>query len=178
MKDTTYIYKSLEKIPEAELAWLTGFYEGEGSCGFYISKSPRKGAGLTRRIIMCIAQKERKVLEEVLSIVGFGHIGLQSMGLKFGSTCHRYECSGLRAYLLLEKMLPYMRSDYKKEQAEKALKAWADRPQFVEEGTKKRLSEKRSKTAKALHVLWKMKKQELEREHIFAGESTKRTRLR
>lgn len=129
MKDMTYVQIALDKISPIDLAWLCGFYEGEGSCGFYVSKTKRKDTNLhTRRIIMSIGQRERDVLEHIVKIVGFGHIGYQANAQNIGRPSNRYECSGDRAVQLLKRLLPHMKSPYKISQVQNALHKWENRP--------------------------------------------------
>lgn len=161
MKDMSYVREALDKMSEKDTAWLAGFYEGEGSCGFYVSKTRSRTKGhLSRRIIMSIAQNEREVLDDIVKIVGYGHVATQTILRKSTRPCSRFECSGLRAYLLLKKLLPYMRSPYKIGQAERALISWESRPQYVE-NLEHRPSLTKSRLATARKALFTKRVREL-----------------
>ena len=55
-----------------ELAWAAGFYDGEGSTSFLVSK---EGA---RRIKICVGQKDRRALDRFHTAVGVGKIALRT----------------------------------------------------------------------------------------------------
>lgn len=101
------------------LAWLAGFYEGEGTCGFYTSKTPTKRGYFPNRISMSIGQNERAVLEKCKKIIGFGCVSTRTK-----SGYSSYGCSGTQAVILLSAIRPYLKSVYKRGQIDKALKAW------------------------------------------------------
>lgn len=102
-----------------DLAWLTGFYEGEGTCGFYTAKTPTKRGYFTKKLTMAIGQNERAVLEKVRDLVGYGYVWTRKGGVH---SCYGVE--GTKAFLLLSTMLPLMKSNYKREQVESAIRRW------------------------------------------------------
>lgn len=108
-------------MSERDLAWLTGFYEGEGTCGFYTANSPTNRGYYPRRLGLSIGQNERAVLEKVRDMVGYGYIYDRK-----GRVHSVYSCAGTKAYQLLILMLPLMKSNYKRGQAQKAISAWED----------------------------------------------------
>ena len=55
---------------EIEEQWLTGFFEGDGGIGAYYDSSVNK---LVPNITF--VQKEKSILEDVRSLLGFGYIG-------------------------------------------------------------------------------------------------------
>lgn len=105
-----------------DLAWLTGFYEGEGTCGFYSAKTPTKRGHFPKRLTMSIGQRERAVLDTIQTIVGYGYVWDRTK-----TEFSVFGCSGTKAYELLRAMRPYMRAPYKIAQVERALRAWEGR---------------------------------------------------
>lgn len=102
------------------LSWLAGFFEGEGSCGYYEGKSNPK-----RRITASLYQKEREVLDEIRDKFGFGCISMHR-------ECHSWFVQGKNARIFLSSILPWVRSTRKRNQIHKALLSWADRPKRTE----------------------------------------------
>jgi len=102
------------KLKEKDIQWITGFYEGEGTCGVYGKKY--------KRFHLAIHQKEEKVLRHIQEVVGFGGICHYRVG-EVGE-CFMWHISSKNAFTFLKAIFPYIRSDYKKEQATKALKRW------------------------------------------------------
>lgn len=102
------------------LNWCAGFYEGEGSCGFY--KEKKRG---TTRLVVGITQKERKVLDDIMDFFGAGSV-CKIRENKPGEV-HVFHISGHGASKFLEAILPYMRSTYKIGQVKKALLGWNNR---------------------------------------------------
>lgn len=108
-------------MTKEDLVWLTGFYEGEGTCGFYQARKPTKRGYFPKKLGLSIGQNEREVLEKVRDLVGYGYVSTRQTGH------HVYSCSGTKAHDLLQLLLPLMKSNYKRGQAEKAVLAWRDR---------------------------------------------------
>lgn len=118
---------------EVYLPWITGFYEGEGTCGYYLEK--KRG---TTRLIVGITQKESEILVEAKQIFGYGSVAHLRKG-KIGEV-HTWWLSGYAAENFLETIMPYMRSSRKYAQAASALNGWRNRP-----NKKSSLNEKRIK---------------------------------
>lgn len=56
---------------EYELAWAAGFYDGEGSAGFYSNGSSSR----SMRLCASVAQKDLRPLRRFQRALGFGRIG-------------------------------------------------------------------------------------------------------
>lgn len=103
------------------LNWIAGFYEGEGSCGFY--KYERRG---TYRLVVGITQKESEVLDKIREAFGFGSVSKIRKD-RVGEV-HVLHISGYAAEDFLKSIRPYIRSTRKCIQMEKALEGWNGRP--------------------------------------------------
>ena len=99
------------------LIWLAGFWEGEGSCGYYPDK--KGGVG---RITFTVNQKERQSLQEIHDFFGYGAVSCGRKGTS--KECYAYFTSSNSAMYILELLLPFMRTDRKIKQAEDAIKNW------------------------------------------------------
>lgn len=129
-------------IDKNYLIWLAGFYEGEGSCGFYVRKSD--GAKALRASVW---QKESQILDEIKFRFGYGNVSLNRGYDKYGG-CYKYEVNCSNAQDFLEKLLPYMRSDRKINQAIESIDKWKNRHIGMSLETRKRFSIIMSKKAK------------------------------
>lgn len=93
------------------LHWLGGFFDGEGSTGFYNFKK-------FRQLKVTLRQKDKDILEYVRRKVGYG------------SVCTDYKCKGIygwycssaRARWFLKLILPYLKTKHKRKQTIKALR--------------------------------------------------------
>jgi hypothetical protein len=102
------------------LNWLAGFYEGEGTTGFY--KEKKRG---TTRLVVGIVQKEAEVLLEMKKYFGYGSVAHLRKG-KVGEV-YVFTLSGYNAENFLKSIYPFMRSTKKTEQAKNALYLWRNR---------------------------------------------------
>lgn len=111
----------IRSLTEKErILWLAALYEGEGSCGFYTKRrSARAGSREVGVLQICIVQKDRWVLDQVVSVCG-GVVG----ELKKNGT-HTWQRSGTDANAFLQQVLPYL-SPWRQAQALKAIYAWRD----------------------------------------------------
>jgi hypothetical protein len=130
------------KIKEEYIIWLTGFFEGEGSCGYYHHSCWKGG-----RLIISISQKEREVLDEIKATVGFGYVGIQNKRNGI-AVAHCYTTSMHKAEYLLRLFLPYIRSTKKRIQILTSLAKWYNRPIGISRETKRRWSRIRRVQAK------------------------------
>jgi hypothetical protein len=101
---------------EAYIIWLAGFYEGEGSCGYYKANNS-KG-----RLTVSVSQKEIEVLQEIRDFFGFGSVGLYRAGTL--AECGSYQTSNSKAKELLLELLPHIRSTRKRDQITKAIREY------------------------------------------------------
>lgn len=102
------------------LSWLAGFYEGEGTTGFY--KEARRG---TTRLSASVVQKESEVLCKMKDYFKYGSVAHIRKG-KIGEV-YNYTLSGYNAEHFLKTLLPYMRSTRKMNQARNSLYLWRNR---------------------------------------------------
>lgn len=97
------------------LCWLAGFYEGEGSCGFY------SNCGENGRIQISVSQNEKEPLLEIKEKFGFGNVSKSKDSFQ-------YFVSGESALKFIFTIAPYLRTDKKKMQIEKALLDYVKKP--------------------------------------------------
>lgn len=105
-------------MTKAELHWIVGFYEGEGTAGCWKTG----GKYNYRRLLVSIAQKEKYILEWIKKTVGYGCIATETnAGINHG-TIHSWRCGDRKARVFLQLIIPHLRSRYKTKQATDALK--------------------------------------------------------
>lgn len=75
-------------MTEEQEQWLAGFWEGDGSCGNYLNKS----LGLVIPKIT-ITQKDRRVLEHIKDMLGFGNIARQTNSYNLVISSWRPRCA-------------------------------------------------------------------------------------
>lgn len=97
--------------------WLAGFYEGEGSCGFYENKSKKCGI-----LVASITQNEKEPLLRIKEILGLGNV----CGGK-SRKCYTFQVSGKGASDFLCKISPYLQTKRKKDQLNKAMSDYINR---------------------------------------------------
>lgn len=116
-------------ISPTDLAWIAGFWEGEGTVGFYNVKRTRKGKVYrSNRLYGTITQINREILVWIRKTMKLGNIGTQINNKKnsYGWTCrriYRYAIANNMARTFFQRIKPYVRSPHKKKQLLKALKA-------------------------------------------------------
>jgi len=96
-----------------DIAWISGFYEGEGSIGCYRDRIRENGKE-EWSLTLSITQKEPDILEYIKNKIGFGKIH------KSGEV-HRFYCHFKEAKDFIEMIRPFMKCDKKMKQANKAL---------------------------------------------------------
>lgn len=104
---------------QSQLAWITGFYEGEGSTGCW-------GQTHSKWYTLCltIAQRDKSPLTYIKNVLHFGSINRVPAN---GNTrrSYRFRCAARKAEWLLKAMLPFMKSEYKIKQAKQALNKYS-----------------------------------------------------
>jgi hypothetical protein len=97
-KDYNKYKKYLDKVSDIFIAWLTGFYEGEGNLGFFKD----------RLQYLAITQKEKNPLIKIKNNLKIGNVNY-SRTPKSGVNKWAVSRQGY-IIALLERMLPYMKS--------------------------------------------------------------------
>jgi len=100
------------------LHWLAGFFEGEGSCGCYLSQKNKKGKYKTYKLQASISQKDRRILDDIKEKIGCGWISKNEYS--YGKVWH-WRCDSANGRHFLNLILPYMRTPHKKKQVLSAL---------------------------------------------------------
>lgn len=103
-------------MKEFELAWAAGFFDGEGSSGYYHQN---------QRISACVVQKDRRPLDRFLAAVGFGKIYMPGAN---PNHCYRWQVTSTRGVKQLYDILKPFLSTPKIEQFESTLQQHRDRP--------------------------------------------------
>jgi hypothetical protein len=101
-----------------DLLWIVGFYEGEGSCGFYPT-----GRGYYKLLVR-ITQLEPDVLVYIQKTLGYGRVREHPNGVTKAGEAKRVSiwiCESKVARTFLTQILPFVKSPYKRRQIEKAL---------------------------------------------------------
>ena len=105
---------------EAELAWAAGLFDGEGSLGVYRHTQyhgGKKYVGL--HLIVKLAMCNQQAVEKFGEIVGEGKVNQSPRPTNSGRLVWTWNTGGVRAGLVLTKLLPYL--VVKREQAELGL---------------------------------------------------------
>lgn len=102
-------------INREELAWAAGFFDGEGTTGFYKN-------GIYRRLVLAIPQNDPRPLERFHAAVqGLGYINWQRTGTNYVWQCQKFADAQAAIALLWA-----FWSAPKREQATVALIRYAD----------------------------------------------------
>lgn len=108
-----------ENINKDFLIWLVGFFEGEGSCGCYLSEKNKHGKGFTQyKLQATISQKEREILDHIKEVLQCGSVAINkgSYGLMY-----HWRVDSLQARLFLNMIFPFLKTNHKKKQVFLAL---------------------------------------------------------
>ena len=107
-------------MSKLELAYLAGFFDGEGciSCSPSVNNRGDKHPGATYQLIVCIAQNDGNALVPFAKRWG-GKIGKRTRGVN-NDDCCLWSVGGHRALACLTDLHPYLRA--KKAEASIALK--------------------------------------------------------
>lgn len=116
--------RSVDDVGPEELAWLAGFYEGEGTCIFNRNNSSRNGGGYLQVLIW---QKDPDPLRRFQAAAG-GDLRHMKKGGKAGDRFYwSLQLINEPARALLVALRPNL-SDRRKAQIDSALTAYAARP--------------------------------------------------
>jgi len=102
---------------KTEIAWAAGFFDGEGCVGYYTQNY---------RMSACVVQKDLRPLYRFLSAVGFGKV-YPNKNAGIGKASRWQVTSAGDVVRLYELLLPYL-SEPKKEQFQRSIEAWTQRP--------------------------------------------------
>jgi len=92
------------RMTELEKAWLAGFFDGDGNIHIYRRKRKNKeGYSVTCHLKIVIGQKDKKILEYIHKLVGYG------IFYQLGSGFWHLEFSFKRAERFLREILPYLK---------------------------------------------------------------------
>lgn len=106
-------------MKKTDIAWIAGFFEGEGYAGCYHNR--RRTLKNYYVLRASIAQREKKPLEFIKKLLGYGSLFRRRSGYK-NSWCWYYDVANLRARKFLKLISPYLKSDYKRGQVKNALR--------------------------------------------------------
>ena len=115
-------------IKPVDLAWIAGFWEGEGSINFYRVKRTRgKKLYKSNRLYATITQGDRDILKWAIKTTGVGSISKQRNNIHnpYGwnsKLIYRYNVSNKAARYLFPKLLPYIKCSARRRQVIRALK--------------------------------------------------------
>lgn len=149
----------MNKLTEIEKAYLSGFFDGEGSVSIVMAK-PSRWQGRSYHVLrLLIGNTSLDILEWVKSVVGIGHVYKYEPRLEGRKPCYHYKLSGMEAMGFLENLLPYLK--VKKRVAELSIefqktknrKSWGSKrvPQDIW-NIRERIKEEMSRlNAKGLH---------------------------
>jgi hypothetical protein len=94
-----------------EVAWAAGLFDGEGSVMLC-----NDGRGQRRKFKVSMTQKDRRVLDRLVSVVAVGNIYRHPSGFY-------YQANGRDAETVMALLWPYL-SEFKREQGVAAMAGW------------------------------------------------------
>jgi hypothetical protein len=108
-----------------ELAWVGGFYSGEGGIGFYTNGKSQNGKTYSAiRLQISQADGSPESLERILAAIGFGQVaGPYSQGADRWNPVYLYTIGGFEKVQALIAMIWPWLTERKKKQAKSALLA-------------------------------------------------------
>jgi len=109
----------LGKVTKTQMAYLAGFFDGEGCVTIRVDKTRFGGRG-HNYLCTTVSNTDREVLDHFRNVFGGGSCNLVQFYTPIGTLVHQWTVTGDRAYLILRAMYPYLR--VKKAQAEVAMK--------------------------------------------------------
>lgn len=110
-----------KKYSDVFLAWLAGFFEGDGAILCYVDKAKGYKFKFRIRVIIKLSQKSNKVLEEIKKDLQLGNIILNSKKEDIKLNCFDLVIANQDEVLLfINLIIPYVR--FKKNQLEIAIK--------------------------------------------------------
>ena len=136
---------------DVELAYLAGYFDGEGCVGVYMRRSrTHPGSGFTVRVIVG-ACDPAPLLRFQAAFGGTVNAAMPHPTSLGKLMQHRWQCSGSRAITALRSMLPHLTT--KRAQAEAALQIklyWRGYKPTAEENTERALIAARIRTLKRI----------------------------
>src|SRR5258708_2193922 len=109
--------------------WAAGFWECEGSCGYYTARRKRANnlISINRRLTVTISQVDRSPLDRIAESFGFGNVrkvkNISSISRTEDAYIHVWMISCKSARLFLHTIRPYVVGQVKQSQIDAALKA-------------------------------------------------------
>lgn len=105
------IYRAVQRLEAATAAYIAGLIDGEGTVTL-----TRLHRGENRRIVVCVANNDIRLLEFVKEHAGAGRITKKRSAKPHHAASFNYNIAGRQALELLAQLLPYLRS-YKRDRA-------------------------------------------------------------
>lgn len=106
-----------------DLAWIAGFFEGEGSIGCYRRTNTINGKQYSNwQINASIAQKDKGILLWLKRRFNTGSLYYQTSASKFGNGVWVWRLSPLNTLKFIKEIYPFMRTKRKKAQVAEAIK--------------------------------------------------------
>lgn len=93
---------------QTELAYIAGFFDGEGHIGIYTYKASKNGRRYAR-LVIGITNSHRPVLEWAREVMGAGRIQVKRIHSERWSDCYSLIIQGLSARRFLTALLPYLK---------------------------------------------------------------------
>ena len=89
------------------MAYIAGFFDGEGSASFVWSKA--KNGKRYGKLFAKIAQNDRRILDWVRRVLGYGAVYADKPRYKSKTVTHHFVVQSEKARLFLDLVLPYLR---------------------------------------------------------------------
>lgn len=113
-------------MTKLQVAWMAGFWEGDGGCGYYsVSRKRSNGQRInSRRLVAIIAQIDKTPLARIVKLTGLGSIShYKNPGFTNSKKyIYHWMVSCRSARIFLKRILPYVTGKLKRAQIIKALK--------------------------------------------------------
>lgn len=103
----------MRELTEAEVAWLAGIYEGEGSC------SITTGRAIRIEIVMT----DKDIIERLQTITGVGTIQTLPPRKTNHKEAYRWGIGGINAVVFFESVMPWL-GQRRKQRAQDAISNW------------------------------------------------------
>lgn len=105
--------------------WIVGFFEGEGSAGFYYSnrKSWNKKRYLRGYLSATISQADERIIRRIQKFFGYGYISHTQPRKQTKKHMWHWQAHYNKAEKFLSRILPYLQIGKRKKQVQTALKA-------------------------------------------------------
>jgi hypothetical protein len=100
---------------EAEVAWLAGIYEGEGSCTITTGRAIR----------VEIVMTDQDIVNRVQALTGFGSVNTLAQRNEKYKTAYRWSIGSIGAVTFLQTILPWL-GERRSERAKNAIDNWTN----------------------------------------------------